>query len=46
MTADLADLPASQANIEFTPEPDDTFLGLYRYRGQDLPLCFLARLRA
>lgn len=37
MTADLAGLPASQANIEFTPEPDDAFLGLYRYRGQDLP---------
>jgi ribosomal protein S18 acetylase RimI-like enzyme len=23
--------------VAFTPEPDDAFLGLYRYRGQDLP---------
>jgi N-acetylglutamate synthase len=37
MTADLADLPASRAAVEFTPEPDPAFLGLYRYRGQDLP---------
>ena len=37
MTADIADIPASHAEAEFTPEPDAAFLGLYRYRGQDLP---------
>jgi ribosomal protein S18 acetylase RimI-like enzyme len=37
MTADIASLPASQAAVEFAPEPDAAFLGLYRYRGQDLP---------
>ena len=46
MVVDIAELPASPTDIEFTPEPDDAFLGLYRYRGQDLPLCFPARLRA
>jgi ribosomal protein S18 acetylase RimI-like enzyme len=25
------------SSVEFTAEPDDAFLGLYRYRGQDLP---------
>jgi len=38
MTADIADIPASPADVRFAPEPDATFLGLYRYRGQDLPL--------
>jgi N-acetylglutamate synthase len=37
MTSDIAVLPASPADMEFTPEPDAAFLGLYRYRGQDLP---------
>jgi len=37
MTADIADIPANHAEVEFTPEPDAAFLGLYRYRGQDLP---------
>jgi hypothetical protein len=51
MLADTAALPASPADVEFAPEPDAAFLGLYRYRGQDLPpiartLCFPARLRA
>jgi len=37
MTAAVADLPASTADVRFSPEPDAAFLGLYRYRGQDLP---------
>ena len=37
MTADIADIPASTAPIHLAPEPDAAFLGLYRYRGQDLP---------
>jgi ribosomal protein S18 acetylase RimI-like enzyme len=37
MLADTESLPASKAEVEFTPEPDAAFLGLYRYRGQDLP---------
>jgi len=37
MTADIADIPASTATIHLAPEPDPAFLGLYRYRGQDLP---------
>ena len=37
MTADVADIPASTAHVTFRPEPDAAFLGLYRYRGQDLP---------
>lgn len=37
MTADIADIPACPADVQFAPEPDDAFLGLYRYRGQDLP---------
>ena len=37
MTADIADIPSSDAEVEFAPEPDESFLGLYRYRGQDLP---------
>lgn len=37
MTADIAAVPACAADIRFAPEPDEAFLGLYRYRGQDLP---------
>src|SRR6266566_3083719 len=37
MTADVADIPARPADVHFAPEPDAAFLGLYRYRGQDLP---------
>jgi N-acetylglutamate synthase len=37
MTADVADIPASDQNVDLAPEPDAAFLGLYRYRGQDLP---------
>ncbi len=37
MTADIEALPASEAEVEFAAEPDAAFLGLYRYRGQDLP---------
>ena len=37
MTADIADIPASGAGVHLAPEPDTAFLGLYRYRGQDLP---------
>jgi hypothetical protein len=37
MTADIADLRASTASVRLSPEPDAAFLGLYRYRGQDLP---------
>ena len=34
MTADIADLPARPADVQFSPEPDAAFLGLYRYRGR------------
>jgi ribosomal protein S18 acetylase RimI-like enzyme len=37
MISAVASLPASPADVGFAPEPDDAFLGLYRYRGQDLP---------
>jgi len=37
MTAAVADLPARPCDVRFSPEPDAAFLGLYRYRGQDLP---------
>jgi ribosomal protein S18 acetylase RimI-like enzyme len=37
MLADIGELSASPSDVEFTPEPDAAFLGLYRYRGQDLP---------
>ena len=37
MTADVADIPASTVGVHLAPEPDTAFLGLYRYRGQDLP---------
>ncbi len=37
MLAGTESLPVSPADIGFVPEPDAAFLGLYRYRGQDLP---------
>ena len=37
MTADVADIPASETDMELAAEPDAAFLALYRYRGQDLP---------
>jgi GNAT superfamily N-acetyltransferase len=37
MTAEVADIPASTIGARFAAEPDEAFLGLYRYRGQDLP---------
>jgi len=37
MTADIADIPLRLAEVHLAPEPDAAFLGLYRYRGQDLP---------
>jgi N-acetylglutamate synthase len=37
MTADVADIPASRADVDLAPEPDESFFRLYRYRGQDLP---------
>jgi hypothetical protein len=48
MISAAGSLPASPADVEFAPEPDAAFLGLYRYRGQDLPptsrtLCLPAR---
>ena len=29
MTAAVADIPASRAEVEFAPEPDASFLGLF-----------------
>jgi N-acetylglutamate synthase len=37
MTADVGAISASSVHVDFAPEPDRAFLGLYRYRGQDLP---------
>jgi ribosomal protein S18 acetylase RimI-like enzyme len=37
MTGDIGAIPASSVHVDFAPEPDRAFLGLYRYRGQDLP---------
>jgi GNAT superfamily N-acetyltransferase len=37
MTAEVADIPVSSADVRLTSEPDASFLALYRYRGQDLP---------
>jgi N-acetylglutamate synthase len=37
MTADIADIPESTADVQLAAEPGAAFLGLYRYRGQDLP---------
>lgn len=37
MTADIAGIPSSDTDVRLAPEPDEAFLGLYRYRGQDLP---------
>jgi N-acetylglutamate synthase len=45
MTAEIADLPASTADVQFSPEPDAGFLGLYRYRGSVFPLASGALLR-
>ena len=36
MTAEIADFPQARRRA-ILPEPDAAFLGLYRYRGQDLP---------
>jgi hypothetical protein len=45
MTAEIADLPASTADVRFSPEPDAAFLGLYRYRDSAFPLASGALLR-
>jgi ribosomal protein S18 acetylase RimI-like enzyme len=39
MTAAIVDIPRSAPDIEvqLDPEPDESWLALYRYRGQDLP---------
>ena len=37
MLVETSALPATSTDVEFSPEPDGAFLGLYRYRGQDLP---------
>jgi GNAT superfamily N-acetyltransferase len=39
MTAEIADIPAAPpaAVIKLDPEPDEAWLALYRYRGQELP---------
>jgi ribosomal protein S18 acetylase RimI-like enzyme len=37
MTADVADIPACTTEVQMDPEPDASWLALYRYRGQDLP---------
>jgi ribosomal protein S18 acetylase RimI-like enzyme len=37
MTAEVADIPAPSATVRLDPEPDASWLALYRYRGQDLP---------
>jgi ribosomal protein S18 acetylase RimI-like enzyme len=37
MTADIADIPASRAEVQLAAEPDEAWLARYRYRGQDLP---------
>jgi N-acetylglutamate synthase len=37
MTAEIADIAACRDEVQLAPEPDAAFLGLYRYRGQDLP---------
>jgi len=38
MTAAIADIPARADNdVRLDPEPDASWLALYRYRGQDLP---------
>jgi N-acetylglutamate synthase len=37
MTADVAEMPAPAADVRLDPEPDESWLALYRYRGQQLP---------
>jgi ribosomal protein S18 acetylase RimI-like enzyme len=37
MTADVAEIPAPAADVRLDPEPDEPWLALYRYRGQELP---------
>jgi ribosomal protein S18 acetylase RimI-like enzyme len=37
MTAEVADIRQSTVGVQFTAEPGAAFLGLYRYRGEDLP---------
>jgi N-acetylglutamate synthase len=38
MTAAIADIPArTDTDVRLDPEPDESWLALYRYRGQDLP---------
>ncbi len=38
MTAAIADIPArTDTDLRLDPEPDESWLALYRYRGQDLP---------
>lgn len=37
MTAEIADIPACRDEVQLAPEPDAAFMGLYRYRGRDLP---------
>ena len=38
MTAAMADIPArTDTDVHLDPEPDESWLALYRYRGQDLP---------
>jgi hypothetical protein len=37
ITAEVADIPVSATEVRMDPEPDEAWLALYRYRGQDLP---------
>jgi N-acetylglutamate synthase len=37
MTADITEIPAPAADVRLDPEPDASWLALYRYRGQELP---------
>jgi len=38
MTAAIADIPArTGTDVHLDPEPDESWLALYRYRGQELP---------
>ena len=37
MTAAIADIPVTDTDVHVAPEPDESWLALYRYRGQDLP---------
>src|SRR6266566_6175948 len=44
MTADVADIPARPADVDFAPEPDAAFLDLYRPGPRALPAVRLPRL--